>query len=251
MSDFWQPLSSSSAESIQGASSSSEEPKVEENPVTSLAEILQQFHEEIPLSTVSEAAEKILDLGPEVAEGVIRTIDQMEQEGVFSDVDGDGVPDYNDITGTESRFSKEEREGIFSDVDGDGVADYNDVTGTDSRFKQEASKGTTGAMDAVRAMMGSILGLNFSPIRPVELESELGKIQGTNLQTTMAATHKNRITTHFDVGVPMRSETAQKRRNLFRVANTLKMLNHMKNFYGGSPKVSDRSRVGDDMSRPR
>jgi hypothetical protein len=112
-------------------------------------------------------------------------------------------------------------------------------------------KGNTGAMELQRAMMSGILGMNFSPIRSVEVENEIGKIQGSNLQTTMAATHKHHITTHFDVGVSTRTETAQKRMNLFRSANALKMLNHVKDFYGKFPKVGDRSRVGNDMPRPR
>ena len=193
MSDYWNPLSSSSADSIQEASTSSEGPKVEENPVTSLAEIWQQFHNEIPFSLISEAAERIIDLGPEVAESVVRSIGQMETEGVFSDVDGDGIPDYNDITGIDSRSREEEQGGIHSDVDGDGISDYIDVTGTDSRFKQEASKGTTGAVEAVRAMMGGILGLNFSPARSVELESETGKDQGVIFRRTMEVTQNSKI----------------------------------------------------------
>jgi hypothetical protein len=222
MPDFWNPLSSSSAGSVQETSASSGEQNVEGNPVTPLVE-LQQSHCEVPSSPFSAVRELEIGLTPikEDTEESTRSIERMEREGVFQDVDGDGIPDYNDVTGTESRFS------------------------------QAANKGMTGAMDAVRAMMSGILGLNFSPIKSVELESEIGKIQGANLQTTMAATHKHRITTQFDVGVPMRSETAQMRRNLFRLANVLKGLNRIRNFYGNFPKVGDRSQIGNDMPRPR
>jgi hypothetical protein len=99
-------------------------------------------------------------------------------------------------------------------------------------------------MESLGAMMGSILGFNFSPIRPVELENEIGKIQGTNLQTTMAATHKNRITTHFDVGVSIRSETAQRRRNLFFRTKEVKKLNQIKSFYKGAPKITSNLDAG-------
>jgi len=224
MSDFPYALGSSSAGSVQETVGPSEGAKPEENPTRSLTEF-QQAQGELPGSPLSEVPEGTPDLSVvgKQEEETTRSIERMEQEGVFMDADGDGIPDYRDVTGNESRFG------------------------------QEAAKGTTGAMEALRAMMGSILGFSLRPEgpKPEEAVSEISKTQGGNLQTTMAATHRNRVTTEFDVGVPVRTRTAQKRKDLFHRVQKFRQLGHVEKFYRAAVKVGDRSRVGDDVSKPR
>jgi hypothetical protein len=133
-----------------------------------------------------------------------------------------------------------EREGIFQDTDGDGVPDYCDVTGNESRFSQESAKGTTGAMEMLRAMMSSVLNMSFNPIRSVEMENKIGSIQGANLQTTMAAAHRNYVTTHFDVRASGSEVIAQRRKYLFFKTKEVKKLNQIERFYKGAPKITPK-----------
>ncbi|MDR2377707.1 MAG: hypothetical protein LBD54_03075 [Puniceicoccales bacterium] len=224
MSDFPYALGSASTGSVPEAIGPSGGPRELENPVSSLAELLQS-HGDLPGSPLAEVVEARMDLSvvEKHEEESTRSVGQMEREGVFLDTDGDGIPDYRDVSGSESRF------------------------------EQEADKGTAAAMEMLRAMMGGVLGFSFrtDALKSEEGVNEISKAQGGALQTTLAATHKNRVTTELDVGVSPRHQTAQRRREFFRRTRELKGLGHMESFYKNMPKVENRSRIGDDMSKPR
>ncbi|MDR3143471.1 MAG: hypothetical protein LBT57_01285 [Puniceicoccales bacterium] len=224
MSEFPYALGSASTGSVQETIASSSEPKGLENPVSSVADLLRS-HGELVGSPLVEVAEARMDLSvvEESEEESTRSIGQMEREGIFLDTDGDGIPDYRDLSGSESRFA------------------------------QEADKGMSNAMEMLRAMMGNVLGFNFRPdiLKSEEAVSEISKAQGGNLQATLAATHRNRVTMDFDVGVSSWRRMAQKRRDLFRRTRELRGLSHMEGFYKNMPQVADRSRIDADVSRPR